>query len=192
MERSVLGSAVKTYGGKNRYSRSSYSYRPSGLIGSCQNIFEDDDLISPFDRLLHEDETKHTFVKATPLKNTFNGTINTIKTNKFHLHGNQHSNALKSVQNVRNDSVASTKSSTVHKYEILTWRRYSACKFCNFHQTFDFSFNGSNKSYANKENTLKGRNQLFLSDSDSSENDVFDYNKTVYKKGNFGFMFYSL
>lgn len=121
MERSVLGSAVKTYGGKNRYSRSSsYSYRPSGLIGSNQNIFDDDDPITPFDRLLHEDKTKNTFVQATPLKSTYNGTINTIKTKKFQLHADSRSNALKSVQNVRIDSVSILKSSTVYKYVIRT------------------------------------------------------------------------
>lgn len=112
MERSVLGSAVKTYGGRNgRYSRSSYSYRPSGLIGSYQNIFEDEDVVSPFDRLLHEDKTKQTFVQATPLKNTFKGTIDISKTNKFQLHEDLRSTALKNVQNVRSDTALSTKSS---------------------------------------------------------------------------------
>lgn len=58
---------------------------------------------------------------------------------------------------------------------------------------FDFRFHKEVNSLANKENTIKCRNQLFVSDSDSSEkeeNDEFAHEKTECKKSNFHFIYF--
>lgn len=61
MDRSIFGSAIKTYPGKNKRS-SRYYYRPSSHILQKTNVFDDDDEPDDiFDKLVNEEKTKQTF-----------------------------------------------------------------------------------------------------------------------------------
>lgn len=61
MDRSIFGSAIKTYPGKNKRS-SRYYYRPSSHILQKTNVFDDDDEPEDiFDKLVNEEKTKQTF-----------------------------------------------------------------------------------------------------------------------------------
>lgn len=91
MDKSVFGSAIKTYPSKtNRVSR---SYRQSSFVGQ-KNIFGDNNSEELFDKLLNEEKIKYNSNKEN-INSKFNRVTNYYK-NDIRT---KHSTALKSIHN---------------------------------------------------------------------------------------------
>lgn len=118
MDRSVFGSAIKTYPSKNN--RTSRYYRPSSCILQQTNVFDDDEPpgdLDLFDKLVNEEKARSEFSNVLSNRTASSHVGNaTSRKSSFYPVAPV---VLQSIQNVDVDVKRSSRSSTLNKFVVF-------------------------------------------------------------------------